>query len=496
MKQVCCALVLAGMTLVFAAAASANLTVGVNDDTGKDPTANTWFYSTMQAEGLKIDTLTVRWDETNPTNIDGATAIDQALVKAKAAGVTIELDLYPLHSAAFTGGQMCAPSSDPQACGNTANIQAFGAWAGSVARRFPGINQFVVMNECNQPLFVNPQWDTSGNNQSAEICGRALAAAYDAIKAFSSLDFVWGVGLSPRGNDNPHATSDSSTTPVSFLADLGAWFKSFAQATGRTAPLMDGFDFHPYPIPQTQPFTQGYANPKEASVTNLARIYQAFYSGFSGSPQKTIGQQAGGGLPVSLNETGIQTDSSSHAAAYTGTEVSATSAGGVTGGFATESYQASWYQQMLNLLACDPNVQFVNIFHLIDETALSGWQSGLYYADQTPKLSAQTVHDWIAQTGGACQGKLQPWTPPGVPAATTATTTTTTTTPATVTQTGCTTTKAACNAYIQSVVKSLKALQKQLKHAPKTQKKALQAQINAKQKALKAAQKALKKLKH
>ena len=72
---------------------------------------------------------------------------------------------------------------------------------------------------------------------------------------------------------------------------------------------MDGFDFHPYPVPQSLPFATGYADPRDASVTNLPRIYQAFYDAFSGTPQRTIGQQTGGGLPVSLNETGIQTDS-------------------------------------------------------------------------------------------------------------------------------------------------------------------------------------------
>ena len=40
---------------------------------------------------------------------------------------------------------------------------------------------------------------------------------------------------------------------------------------------------------------------------------------------------------------------------------------------------------MLDLVACDPNVAVVNIFHLVDETNLSGWQSGLYFADQTPE---------------------------------------------------------------------------------------------------------------
>jgi hypothetical protein len=163
-------------------------------------------------------------------------------------------------------------------------------------------------------------------------------------------------------------------------------------------------------MPQTQPFAQGYSDVKEASVTNLPRIYQAFYSAFSGSPQKTIGQQAGGGLPVSLNETGIQTGGGSHSG-YTGAEANTV---GVTGNFASEEYQASWYKQMLDLLACDPNIQFVNIFHLIDEPAREGWQSGLYFADESAKKSAQFVHDWIAQTAGRCVGTVHPWTPTGV----------------------------------------------------------------------------------
>ena len=425
MRKLSFALALMGATLVLAGAASANLSVGVNDDAGKDATVSSWVYSTMQSVGLKINTLTLLWDDGAPTDIAAATAIDQAIAKAKTSGVTIELDLYPMHSMAFTDGSRCTPSSDPEACGDTGKIQQFAAWAGSVARRFPTVNLFVVMNECNQPRFVNPQFDSSGNNQSAEICGRALAGAYDAIKAVSGSDTVYGVGLSPRGNDAPNAASNSSTTPVTFLGALGAWFKSFVAKTGRTKGIMDGFDFHAYPIPQSQPFAQGYSNVKEASVSNLARIYQAFYNGFNGTPQKTIGQQAGGGLPMSVNETGIQTSPGSHSG-YTGTEASANSAGGVIGTYATEAYQANWYKQMLDLLSCDPNVQFVNIFHLIDESDLAFWQSGLYFADQQPKQSAQTVQNWISQSGGNCTGTIHPWTPSGASAGTTTTKTITT----------------------------------------------------------------------
>jgi hypothetical protein len=266
------------------------------------------------------------------------------------------------------------------------------------------------MNECNQPLFVNPQWDTSGKNQSAAVCGRALAAAYDALKGVNGAIHVWGVGLSPRGNDRPGAATNSSTTPVTFLGALGTWFRAFVKKTGRTAPLMDGFDFHPYPIPQSLPFATGYGDARSASVSNLSRIYQAFYSAFNGTPQPTIGKQRGGGLPVSLNETGVQTDTFGKGG-YSGSEISATSAGGVLDRYATEAYQAGWYRQMLDLVACDPNVAVVNIFHLIDESNLSGWQSGLFFADGTAKQSAQTVRDWVAKSGGRCAGKAAPWTP-------------------------------------------------------------------------------------
>src|SRR5262249_27007155 len=153
--------------------------------------------------------------------------------------------------------------------------------------------------------------------------------------------------------------------------------------------------------PQSQPFATGYPKPKDASVSNLPRIYQAFYDAFRGTPQRTIGRQPGGGLPVSLNETGVQTVTRGNA--NFGTEVSATPAGGVVGKWATETYQSSWYVQMLDLVACDPNVHLVNIFHLLDDVDLAAWQSGLYYADQTPKDSAVAVRSWIVH-GTSCRG--------------------------------------------------------------------------------------------
>jgi hypothetical protein len=379
--------------LAFPGGAWAGVHVGVNDDAGKYAAAGDGqFWQTMSEDGLEQDAMTVLWDETRPDTIVDESFIRAALPQAEAAGVKVVFDVYPMHARALT--------SDP------ASVQLFADFVGELARTFPSVTEYVVMNECNQTRFLNPQFDAAGRNRSAALCGEALAAAYDTLKAIDPSIFVWGIGLSPRGNDRPRARSNVSTSPVKFLSYLGDWYRS----SGRTEPIMDGLDFHPYPIPQSIDFAKGYAAPDDASVSNLGRIYQAFYDAFAGTGQPTIGQQKGGGLPVSLNEVGIQTDASGRPG-YTGFETSANGNGGVVGRFATERFQADWYVKMLDLVACDPNVRTVDIFHLVDETDLGAWQSGLYYVGWEPKASAAAVSDWIAETGGECAGVESPWRP-------------------------------------------------------------------------------------
>jgi hypothetical protein len=56
----------------------------------------------------------------------------------------------------------------------------------------------------------------------------------------------------------------------------------------------------------------------------------------------------------------------------------------------------------------------MNLFRLVDEPSLAGWQSGLYrvgYGTPVAKQSATMVAAWMAQTHGACQGRPVPWKP-------------------------------------------------------------------------------------
>ena len=48
------------------------------------------------------------------------------------------------------------------------------------------------------------------------------------------------------------------------------------------------------------------------------------------------------------------------------------------------------------MVACQPNVAGFLIFHVSDEANLDRWQSGLFYADDTPKSSLPAVQRAIA----------------------------------------------------------------------------------------------------
>ena len=385
------AVLVAALSVGAARAHADNVVFGVNDDAGKYEEGSGPFWTTLKGVGLTQNVMTIRWDETAPTTIPDLGFLQKSLAAAADAGVTVQFDVYPLHSQAL--------GRDPNAAAQ------FAAWVAQLAQTFPQVKQFVVMNECNQPLFINPQFggaSADAPNVSAAVCGQALALAYDALKAVDPSIFVWGLGLSPRGNDNAAATSNVSTSPLNFLGYLGQWYRS----SGRTKPLMDGLDVHPYPIPQSLPFEQGYNDPKNFTLVNLPRVYQAFYDAFKGTAQPTVGP---GGLKVQINEIGVQTVSDGHDG-YTGAEPDGQGVDGSTG---TEAYQAAWYVKMIDYVQCDPNIASVNIFHLIDEANLGVWQSGLFYRGYAPKASAAAVQGELAKLGGRCAGRPLVWKPAG-----------------------------------------------------------------------------------
>ena len=151
------------------------------------------------------------------------------------------------------------------------------------------MTNFIVGNEPNVNRFWQPQY-VNGKDAAGADYEHTLAKAYDALKAVRPDARVWGPAISSRGNDNANAASNPSHSPVWFIKDMGDAYR----ASGRTTPIFDVFDIHPYPpIQDTDPFSKPFQWP-QAGAANLDRIKQALWDAFHGTGQPTPTEQPGG----------------------------------------------------------------------------------------------------------------------------------------------------------------------------------------------------------
>lgn len=395
MKTTTTLLACALAALVTAAPAASQIAVGVSDDMpiGADDGGNA-FYTAMQDVGLRENRIAVKWDPNAPATIPLEAGIARALGEAQTRGVNVVLSLYPTRPRAI--------SDSPAAAGQ------FAAWTASVARRYPTVRDFIVGNEPNVNSFWQPQYGPKGKALSCAAYTGLLAASYDALKGLNPAINVIGVGLSPRGNDNPTARSNPSTSPVRCIRDMGVAYR----ASKRTRPLMDELSFHPFPNLSTDPLGRGYQWPN-AGLANLDRIKQAVWDAFYATgqpvfPESSFGRfgalaalAAADSLRFRLNEVGWQVEIVPSArGSYFGKENVATT---------DEATQAEIYSGAIPFIACDPAVRSLLFFHLIDDPNLDRWQSGLMRADGTRRPSYGSVKAAIARSGGRCAGFTTSW---------------------------------------------------------------------------------------
>jgi hypothetical protein len=368
--------------LVLTGSASA-VDVGVVDDYGIAPANSPSFFDSLSTLGMRENRLSIPWDPAAPTTIPNQEALEQYMMLATLRGVRVVFAVAPTKANAIT--------SNPAAAG------AFAAYLQQLARTFPTVKDFVVGNEPNQPRFWQPQFSRRGQPLSPAAYYSMLARSYDALKSVDPAIKVLGLGLSPRGNDQPRARENRSISPVRFLNGLGKAYRK----SGRRRPIMDGLSFHPYPDRDTDTLLKGYRWPN-AGAPNLDRIKQAFWDAFNGTRQPTFREgRSRGSMTLRLGEIGWQVSvPRASADAYYGTESVLTT---------SEAKQAGIYAQAIRYLACDPAVQSMLFFLLRDEPNLERWQAGLVRADGTERPSFQAVKATIAQTGGNCPGRLRSW---------------------------------------------------------------------------------------
>ena len=250
----------------------------------------------------------------------------------------------------------------------------FASYAAAVVAANPGFRDVIVGNEPNLNRFWMPQFALNGTGASAPAYMRLLAQTYDALKEASPDVRVWGGALAPRGVDKPNTGRDT-LSPTRFLRELGAAYRK----SGRALPLMDGFSFHPYPQNSSVAVDALPSDPDHLGLIDQDVLVRLLGRAFDGTAQ------VGKGMPILYDEFGIESAiPADKRALYGGVEPATTRP-------IPEAAQAAAYRRAIHLAYCQSNVAGMLLFHTHDEPGRQGWQSGLVYADGTPKTSLEPV---------------------------------------------------------------------------------------------------------
>ena len=352
---------------------------GFADDAGKyaeDGGAD--YFDDLRAAGGTENRITVLWDPKRPGTILEESFLDRSVPVAKAKGIRVVFHVFPISPTAL--------STSPD------SAERFAEFLAKLATTYPGVRDFVVGNEPNQPRFLRPQFSRTGRGLAAAVYAGLLAKSYDALKDVDPGIRVIGLGLSGRGSDLPLAPSNASTSPVRFLRDLGAAYR----ASGRTLPLMDELGLHLYPRSDRDPVSAGDSWPR-AGIVNLARIKQSFWDGFAGTGQPTVED----GLKIRIDEIGWQAVvPAGRRGAYHGRETAAAT---------SERAQADNYAKLIGIAACDRSISAVYLLHLRDDADLERYQSGVRRADGSARPAYTAVRTAAARAKRGCAGKQSVW---------------------------------------------------------------------------------------
>jgi hypothetical protein len=289
----------------------------------------------------------------------------------------------------------------------------FGIFVANLARALPSVTDFIIGNEPNLNLFWMPQFSKPVYGyklQRVRVHGKLvtkrvkyvkkqpvdlaapsyellLAQTYDTLKQINPDINVIGVALSPRGGDAWDSIRQTHT-PQTFIADLGKAYRN----SGRTTPIMDAFAIHPYGENSKLPPTFAHPLNKNIGLADYSKLVKSLGQAFDGTGQP------GSTLPIVYDEYGVQSRIPAAKKSIYSNLGTAPAQDVVS-----EATQGAYYRQAFQMAYCQPNVVGMLIFHVSDESDAKAWQSGVFYADDTPKSSLVAVR---ATAEAAANGTL------------------------------------------------------------------------------------------
>jgi chitodextrinase len=335
--------------------------VGFSEDRVKDGGASV---VTPAADlGAKAFRVTLMWE---PGQTELTSSAITGLNRASSAAADMRLVLAVYATAGWK-----APV-------DAAARDAYCSYVRNALARYPSIRDVVIWNEPNKRLFWNPQ------TAAPALYEALLARCYDLLHgSFAGVNVI-GLALSSTGNDDA-----GSTSPGAFIRAVGDAFRS----SGRARRVLDTVGFHPYSAAPSERPWRKHIQSKMIGEGDWNKLAYNLWLAFNGTAQPTPDS---GGISIWYLEAGFQTTiDPGKQGLYTGAEnvaVIPDYAGGEPSSPPPDetSPAPDQFTQILDavrLADCQPDVGAYFNFLLADEPVLTGWQSGAYWADLSPKDS-------------------------------------------------------------------------------------------------------------
>jgi hypothetical protein len=350
------------------AAAEPGLLLGASEDMGKwDPKLAA---SVGNDLGLGAYRLTVAWSPERP-HLDAAQAalIDRAVTAVRRQRIVL----------AIYGRATTAPTT-------AAARDSYCRFVENLLVRYSRIHDIVIWNEPNKSYFWQPQY-VQRQSAAPAAYTQLLARCYPRLHAIRPTVNVIAA-LASRGNDDPLAHATISHSPSSFIREMGTAYRTLHL----TGPLFDTFGQNIYGTTAIDPPAKAHPGSGNIGEGDHPKLLAAIRTAFINTGQPLPGNR---GVSIWYMEDGFQTAvAPEKRGLYHGRENIATVAyGDANPASITTITQTSQLVAAIKLAYCQPYVGAYFNFLLQDEPDLARWQSGLLWADGTPKPAYTAVKE-------------------------------------------------------------------------------------------------------
>ncbi len=358
--------------------------------------------SIVRALGLKAVHVTIPWHAGEPAvPAVYETALSRAATEAW--GLRLVVSVY--------GSPNEAPQT-PDAQGQYCDF------VGDLLKRNPTINDVAIWNDTNDASFWSPQFAADGSSVAPAAYEALLARCWDTLHAIRPAVNVISVAVS-------HTTSQAGSFLVGSHS-ASDWYRLVGEAyraSGRSTPILDTFGEIPHASRSNERPWAKHADSGSIGLGDYARLTSVLQSAFGGTGQPLPGQ---GPVTVWYLAQAFQSRvDPAKAGLYSGKEseprvppaLSPLEASDRGKGPAPD--QPTQIEDAVRVAYCQPGVGAYFNFHLADEADLAGFQSGVLWADWSPKPSYQALHDVASHVnaGGIdCASFASNGVPPRLPA--------------------------------------------------------------------------------